>query len=300
MGMGMRAVLVIAAVLGAAAITAAPAVAAYSFDEPLTVGSTGRDVLHLEVRIAGWFPSHSQTSLEVDRTFDDKTARAVAAFQKHYGITVDGVAGPDTYDVLAKLEDEDGSTAHFDFAEFQQNRNPSCSRAANKYAGTFDGGKVSSWKVRHNIMKLMWRLEVIRAKGNDRPIAITSGFRSVAYNECIGGASLSQHMYGTAADSVMAKTSNREERDIARASQFEGIGCYSSQTHNHFDLRLENPDLDGAHFWWWPDQDRYGRDLADDGTACYGEERSAQRAPLPVAAVERLESGHEPFLNGDD
>jgi hypothetical protein len=49
-------------------------------------------------------------------------------------------------------------------------------------------------------------------------------------------------------------------------------------THNHFDLRIENRDLAGGHFWWWPQRDKKGRDLADDGRPCWGEKASKTSA----------------------
>lgn len=286
----------IAVILGVAAITTSPVAA--SAQEALTVGSRGRDVKKLEIRVAGWFPGSSQNGLTIDRNFDGETARAVAAFQKQYGLEADGVAGPTTMAALAKLEDKDGSTANFNYAEFKQKTNPRCPKEANRYAGTFDGGEISRWKVRKNVTRLMWRLEAIRKKGGGRPIVVTSAFRSVAYNTCIGGASMSQHMYGTAVDVVMANTENRRVRDLARASHVEGIGCYSSLTHNHFDLRVENSWLASSRFWWWPDQDAHGRDLADDGRPCWGETKRAGVVTAREAAL--LQDQPEPFLNGAD
>ena len=35
---------------------------------------------------------------------------------------------------------------------------------------------------------------------------------------------------------------------------------------------MENDELDDARFWWWPEKDGQGRDLADDGKPCWGEE----------------------------
>ena len=126
-------------------------------------------------------------------------------------------------------------------------------------------------RAKKNVKRLMWRLEAVRAKGGGKAIGINSGFRSVNYNDCIGGARASQHMYGTAVDNRMAEVTNRHERDLARGSQFHGIGCYSSLSHNHFDIRLENPKLPGSQAWWWPEKDGAGRDLADDGKPCWGE-----------------------------
>ena len=78
-------------------------------------------------------------------------------------------------------------------------------------------------------------------------------------------------MYGTAADLKVAGTTNRRTRDVGKATQLHGIACYSDKTHNHLDLRLQNASLPSAQFWYWPDRDAYGRDLADDNLPCWGE-----------------------------
>ncbi len=130
---------------------------------------------------------------------------------------------------------------------------------------------VSPGKARNYVRRLMWRLEALRAKAGHKAIGINSGFRSVPYNYCIGGARYSQHMYGTAADNRMADVTNRFERNLAKASQVHGIACYSGRSHNHFDLRLENGDLPGARYWWWPARDRQGRDLDAANKPCWGE-----------------------------
>lgn len=284
--------------------TAAPA-NAFEFTKPLKAGDVSPEVRALENRVAGWFPKTDQTVLEIDDRFDSRTRWAVTRFQKHYGLTADGIAGPQVFKVLNRLEDPDGSTAHFDYSEFWQKKSPGCSRKANSYAGSFRGGKVSEGKVKRNVTRLMWRLEAIRAKGGDKPIGINSGFRSVAYNECLGGASLSQHMYGTAADTRMVGVSNRKQRDIARASQTHGIGCYSSLSHNHLDLRLQNHVLAAVQSWWWPQQDRWNRDLADDDRPCYGERKAAvarsSTADLASEAeIAQWEAAGEVPLNGAD
>ena len=122
----------------------------------------------------------------------------------------------------------------------------------------------------------MWRLEAVRRKGGGRPIGINSGFRSVAYNNCIAGARASQHLYGTAADNRMVGVGNRREREIAKRSQIHGIACYSSLSHNHFDLRIENKELRAGRFWWWPRRDRRGWDLTEGGSPCWGQGRSVR------------------------
>lgn len=291
--------LTVVALVGA---TAQPA-AAFEFTKTLAPGDVSSEVKQLENRIAGWFPKTDQTVFDIDERYDSSTRWAVKKFQKHYGLQVDGIAGPAVFKVLDKLEDSDGSTAHFDYTEFWQKKSSGCSKKANSYAGTFGGGEVSATQVKRNVTKLMWRLEAVRAKGGDNAIGINSGFRSVSYNDCLGGASLSQHMYGTAADTKMAGVSNRRQRDIARGSQTHGIGCYSTLSHNHLDLRIQNHVLAAIATWWWPRQDQWNRDLADDGRPCVGEKKIVARAAAPVptvAEVEQWEAAGEVPLNGGD
>lgn len=264
----------------------------YDFDRRLRRGARGGDVRALQVRVAGWFPADGKEHFALDGRFGTQTAAAVRAFESFYRFAnPNGVADRATFAKLNALQDADGSTRHFAFSEFDQNWNSGCSAQANAYAGTFRGGMVPRWKVRRNVRRLMWRLEAVRAKGGHHPIGINSAFRSVPYNNCIGGASASQHMYGTAADNRMADVTNRRERGIAKNSQVHGIGCYATQSHNHFDIRIDNADLAGARFWWWPDRDRYGRDLDDDGRPCWGETRSLAASTAALGAVARAIPG---------
>ena len=302
---GRTALFVVGFVVAGLVVTTAEPASAFDFTKALKPGDVSPEVRALENRVAGWFPKTDQTVLEIDDRYDSRTRWAVTRFQKHYGLTADGVAGQQVFKVLDRLEDPDGSTRHFDFSEFWQKKTQGCSRKANSYAGTFKGGKVSARKVKRNVKTLMWRLEAVRAKGGDNPIGINSGFRSVAYNNCLGGASMSQHMYGTAADTRMVGVSNRKQRDIARGSQTHGIGCYSSLSHNHFDLRLQNGALPAVWSWWWPRQDQWDRDLADDNRPCYGEKKvgTARALSTPVlseAELEQWEAAGEVPLHGAD
>ena len=271
----------------------APAAQAFDWPSRLAKGARGRAVKRLQVRVAGWFPERDQTRFHIDGAFGGQTAKAVERFERHYGITgANGAAGPATFTVLDRLGDGNGSTRHFEWSEFDQNHNSSCSAQANAYAGTFKGGQVSPKRTKRNVRRLMWRLEALRAKAGGEPIGINSGFRSVTYNSCIGGASASQHLYGNAADNRVAGISNRKARRIARRSQFHGISCYSSTTHNHFDLRLENSALPSAQNWWWPRKDSLGRELDDSGRPCWGE---TSGSAVAVASAETT-AGTDAFV----
>lgn len=62
-----------------------------------------------------------------------------------------------------------------------------------------DGSKMPS-NVKRNILMLIENLEVIREACGNRPMTITSGYRSKAHNTAIKGAKNSQHVKGNAAD----------------------------------------------------------------------------------------------------
>lgn len=196
---------------------------AYNFDHLLRRGSRGRDVKALELRVAGWLPGSARRHVVIDRRFGARTAGAVKGFQRRHGLAVDGIAGPQTFRSLRRLDNRNGSTAHFNFSELDQERNRACPRKANKRAGTFKGGRLPARRIRYNVRKLMWRLEALRNKSRGHPIKIVSGFRSVAYNRCIGGARVSQHLFGTAADILVSTVPARRERRLAKRSHWQGI-----------------------------------------------------------------------------
>jgi uncharacterized protein YcbK (DUF882 family) len=83
--------------------------------------------------------------------------------------------------------------------------------------------------------------EAIRAECDDRPIAVTSAYRTPAYNRRIGGARLSQHVEGRALDLKPPKGMGiaefyRRIRALAdRLDTLKGLGRY--RTFVHVDTR---------------------------------------------------------------
>jgi zinc D-Ala-D-Ala carboxypeptidase len=285
--------LVVVFILPAGIAQAAP----FEFEKTLRKGDQGRPVRALQMRVAAWYPDHTEV-FTIDGEYGGMTVRAVRALEEAYGLKVDGVAGKDVFEVLEDLQDPDGSTAHFDWEEFQQNSSSTCGAKANAYANTLSGGVVSPKRTKLYVRRLMWRLEALRKKAGGKAIGINSGFRSVAYNDCIGGARASQHMYGTAADARQVKITNRRQRWLARKSQFHGIGCYSSQTHNHLDLRMDNKDLPSQQHVWWPEKDSKGRELDEAGIPCWGEAvKSKQTLSLSRALGSAVSLSVEPSGN---
>ncbi|NES79854.1 MULTISPECIES: peptidoglycan-binding protein [Okeania] len=63
----------------------------------LTLGSTGEDVKYLQTVLNAIVANNS---LVVDGIFGNLTKEAVIAFQKRYGLTADGIVGPQTWGLI--------------------------------------------------------------------------------------------------------------------------------------------------------------------------------------------------------
>ena len=64
-----------------------------------------------------------------------------------------------------------------------------------------------------------------------KPIRITSGYRSAAYNKRCGGIATSNHLIGKAADIKISGMSPLEVAKVADTFGFLGIGVYPTFTH---------------------------------------------------------------------
>ena len=210
----------------------------YSWPRTLSSGASGADVTQLQIRVAGWVPRGQV--MGVDGSFGAQTKAAVANFQKAYGLTVDGVAGPATFTKIYALQDPDCSPVHFTYAEASDN----CGKG---FTGTAAN--------KENMKRALWRAEALRHQLGDHPLTVTSGFRDSACNASVGGASNSVHLTGGALDLVPgdSATSICSIAKQARYAGFGGIfgpGYPAHDDHAHVDIRTTIAwDADACAGW---------------------------------------------------
>jgi zinc D-Ala-D-Ala carboxypeptidase len=192
-----------------AVATPAHADACFTWRRTLSRGATGNDVRQLQIRVSG-YPAPGAV-LAVDGVYGPKTADAVKRFQRAYGLRVDGIAGQRTFSKLYALQDGDCTPAHFSYSEL------------NRCNGTWSGGKVPAAQAKSNALVSMWKLEALRHALGDRPIRITSGFRSTSCNSAVAGSATSRHLYGDAADLGAGPHSLCRMAQVARNHGFNEI-----------------------------------------------------------------------------
>lgn len=160
--------------------------------------------------------------LTVDGIAGSLTQQAVKDFQAGYWragtrLYVDGVVGPQTEAALRQCLFEDGRlSAHFRFREF-----------ACKHCG---------WIRVHG--SLPSALETYRARLSPTGVGVVSGYRCSQHNKAVGGASNSQHLYGTAADIAPTHTLDQ----VHKLGIFSGIEYRADGLVYHVDTRSQGPD----------------------------------------------------------
>ncbi|MFG2103754.1 peptidase M15 [Micromonospora sp. S4605] len=165
---------------------AAHADGCYTWGRTLSQGMSGEDVRQLQIRVSG-YPGYGAV-LGLDGAYGPATAAAVTRFQQAYGLSADGIAGPQTFNKIYALQDDDCTPVNFSYAEW------------NKCNSTWSGGAVSASTAKFNARVSMWKLQAMRHALGDVPIYLSSGFRSYTCNSAVGGASNSRHLYGDGID----------------------------------------------------------------------------------------------------
>lgn len=107
---------------------------------------------------------------------------------------------------------------------------------------------------------LVEKLEVLRSLIGNKPIIVTSGYRTTDYNKKIGGATKSQHMYGNAADIKVKGIGAERLKKFAEEAGFPFVMTYKDKPHLHVDVRgLKKEEIDwetaarvtGSIQNWW-------------------------------------------------
>ncbi|OZV78790.1 peptidase M15 [Micromonospora echinospora] len=166
--------------------SAAQADGCYNWGRTLSSGMSGEDVRQLQIRVSG-YPGYG-ARIAIDGAFGPATRSAVIRFQQAYGLSADGVAGPQTFNQLYALQDDDCTPINFTYAEW------------NRCNGDWSGGAVSASSARFNALVSMWKLQAMRKALGSVPLYISSGFRSYSCNSAVGGASNSRHLFGDGVD----------------------------------------------------------------------------------------------------
>jgi len=122
--------------------------------------------------------------------------------------------------IKAKDEGADEQlSAHFKKSEFNQRRRKL---------------KSKDYSVNPNLVD---KLEELRKSIGDKPIKVTSGYRTEEYNRLVGGARKSRHMQGKAADIMVEGMTAEELKKQADKVGFSYTQTYPNKPHLHVDVR---------------------------------------------------------------
>lgn len=94
-----------------------------------------------------------------------------------------------------------------------------------------------SAQITRNLIKLAKHLDAVRELLGGRAITITSGYRPRAVNRAVGGASNSRHLFGDAADIVVAGLSPHGVYQRLNAWHDDRGGLGDSRSFTHIDVR---------------------------------------------------------------
>jgi len=100
--------------------------------------------------------------------------------------------------------------------------------------------------------EFMKKLEALRHEFNE-PMIVSSGYRHESYNQVIGGAKNSPHLYGKAVDVVISGKSAYRLMKLAIQYGFTGIGVSQRGPHEKRFLHIDTMENSDTHPrpWIW-------------------------------------------------
>ena len=100
--------------------------------------------------------------------------------------------------------------------------------------------------------EFMKKLEALRHEFNE-PMIVSSGYRHKSYNQVIGGAKNSPHLYGKAVDVVISGKSAYRLMKLAIQYGFTGIGVSQRGPHEKRFLHIDTMENSDTHPrpWIW-------------------------------------------------
>ena len=100
--------------------------------------------------------------------------------------------------------------------------------------------------------QFMIQLQVLRQEFNE-PMIISSGYRDLSYNQVIGGAKNSPHLFGKAVDVVVSGKKAYRLIKLAIQHNFTGIGVSQRGPHEKRFIHLDTMENSEVHPrpWIW-------------------------------------------------
>lgn len=199
-------------------LTGAQEVGAKKGHAAVRKGSMGVDVKFLQEYLKG----KGYYIGEADGVFGDMTGRALELYQYDAGLAVDGVAGEKTWE---KVEEDPELGIGVFSSRKDGNKKISVSFSVKEFMC-----KDRSDKVLVDVVFVKDKLQKIRDHFGV-PVTVNSGYRTLAYNKKVGGASSSYHLYGRAFDIAVKGHTSEEVAQYAQTIGINGIIQYNGFVH---------------------------------------------------------------------
>lgn len=190
----------------------------------------GNDVkwVQFELIEKGFLPPFNEKGKSnIDGYYGDDCAKATGEYQKAFGLLPDKKIGPATrYSMKNDSQKKVGSMVK----QYSKSKDGNTKLSTNFKVKEFacnDGS--DTILISDELVEVLQKIRTHFGKA----VTINSAYRTQAYNKKVGGASNSQHLYGTAADIKVSGVTAKEVADYAETLLINtgGIGRYANFTH---------------------------------------------------------------------